>query len=75
MNDKEFMAKLDTLPIEKPDAEDIAMIEMVTKQNVLEKSGRIVLRLPKTLHRELLENAAKEGVSLNQYCLYRLAQR
>jgi len=37
--------------------------------------GRILLRLPKSLHRELLEEAVEEGTTLNQYCLFRLAAR
>jgi predicted RNase H-like HicB family nuclease len=36
-------------------------------------SGRFVLRLPKSLHANLAAAAAREGVSLNQYALYRLA--
>lgn len=36
-------------------------------------SGKFVLRLPKTLHQELSIKAAEEGVSLNQYALYKLA--
>lgn len=32
-----------------------------------EYSGRFVIRLPKYLHRQLAEQAAKEGVSLNQF--------
>jgi predicted RNase H-like HicB family nuclease len=36
-------------------------------------SGRLVLRLPKALHREAVIRAAEEGVSLNQYLLARLA--
>ena len=36
-------------------------------------SGRLVLRLPKALHREAAIRAAEEGVSLNQYLLARLA--
>jgi antitoxin HicB len=30
-------------------------------------SGRLLLRMPKTLHRDLAEGAEREGVSLNQY--------
>ena len=30
-------------------------------------SGRVTLRLPKTLHRSLSETADQEGISLNQY--------
>ena len=36
-------------------------------------SGRFVLRIPKTLHARLAMEAEKEGVSLNQYALYRLS--
>ena len=36
-------------------------------------SGKFVLRLPKTLHAHLAKEAEKEGVSLNQYALYRLS--
>lgn len=32
-------------------------------------SGKFTLRLPKTLHRELANEADREGVSLNQYIL------
>ena len=34
----------------------------------------INVRLPNSLHRELLEEAKKEGVSLNQLCLTKLAR-
>ena len=36
-------------------------------------SGKFVLRLPKSLHARLAVEAAKEGVSLNQYTLYKLS--
>jgi predicted RNase H-like HicB family nuclease len=36
-------------------------------------SGKFVLRLPKSLHAHLAMEAEKEGVSLNQYALYRLS--
>jgi predicted RNase H-like HicB family nuclease len=36
-------------------------------------SGKFVLRLPKSLHAKLAHEAAKEGVSLNQYALYKLS--
>jgi len=36
-------------------------------------SGKFVLRLPKSLHKHLAIEAEKEGVSLNQYALYKLA--
>lgn len=37
-------------------------------------SGKFVLRLPKSLHRQLAEQAEDEGVSLNQYAVSILAQ-
>ena len=37
-------------------------------------SGKFTLRLPKSLHQRLTLEAVKEGVSLNQYALYKLSQ-
>ena len=37
-------------------------------------SGKFNLRLPKSLHKHLAEAAETEGVSLNQYILYKLSQ-
>ena len=37
-------------------------------------SGKFVLRLPKSLHRKLAIEASNEGVSLNQWACYKLAQ-
>ena len=36
-------------------------------------SGKFVVRLPKSLHKRLVIEAEKEGVSLNQLALYKLA--
>jgi predicted HicB family RNase H-like nuclease len=36
-------------------------------------SGKLVLRLPREVHREAAIRAAEEGVSLNQYLVARLA--
>lgn len=36
-------------------------------------SGQMPLRIPRTLHKRLKEQAEREGVSLNQYCLFLLA--
>lgn len=36
-------------------------------------SGQFKLRIPKDLHRSLALNAKKEGVSMNQYCMYLLS--
>ena len=37
-------------------------------------NGKFLLRLPKSLHQRLFFEANKEGVSLNQYALYKLSQ-
>lgn len=38
-------------------------------------SGRFVVRMPRRLHRELAEAAAREGVSLNQHIVALLSER
>ena len=40
----------------------------------IEYSGQFKLRLPKSLHRELVESSKREGISMNQYCVYLLAR-
>lgn len=37
-------------------------------------SGRTVIRLPRSLHKRLAEAAAIEGISLNQYMIYKLSR-
>ena len=87
MTSKEFEAKLKALPVEEPDAVDRAMLAEAEELDdgttvSLEEfrrelegfSGKIVLRIPKSLHKSLKEHAAAEGVSLNQYMLYKLSQ-
>lgn len=37
-------------------------------------SGRFVVRMPRSLHRDLVEAAEQEGVSLNQYVAVTLAR-
>jgi len=47
----------------------------IPEPNVLEDySGQFKLRLPKSLHRELVEKSKHEGISMNQYCLYLLSK-
>lgn len=43
------------------------------KDSLSDYSGKILLRIPRSLHRELKEQAKAEGVSLNQYLIYRLS--
>ena len=37
-------------------------------------SGQFKLRIPKSLHRQLSEQSKREGISMNQYCLYLLSR-
>ena len=37
-------------------------------------SGQFKLRIPKSLHKMLAEDSKKEGVSMNQYCVYLLSK-
>ena len=37
-------------------------------------SGQFKLRIPKSLHRQLAEQSRREGISMNQYCLYLLSR-
>ena len=37
-------------------------------------SGKFVMRIPKSLHQALSIEAEREGVSLNQYALYKLSR-
>ena len=44
------------------------------KRDLEEYSGKLVIRIPRSLHRDLKKAAEVEGVSLNQYMLYKLAK-
>lgn len=37
-------------------------------------SGQFKLRIPRSLHRSLAEHSKKEGISMNQYCVYLLSR-
>ena len=39
-----------------------------------EYSGQFKLRIPKSLHRQLAMQSKREGISMNQYCLYLLSR-
>ena len=84
MND-ELKKKIAALPAEAPDELDLQMLEAARKENdetdglafeeyfEQRKSNTVSLRIPRTLRKQLQENAQDEGVSLNQYCMYLLA--
>ncbi len=43
-------------------------------ENNEEYSGQFKLRIPKSLHRQLAQQSRREGISMNQYCLYLLTR-
>ena len=77
-------AEIDAREPEEASAEDLAAIAAAAdddtmtmeefKESLKEYSGRMVLRIPRSLHRALKEEAAAEGVSLNTLMLYKLAR-
>ena len=78
--------EIDALPAEKATPEEIAAFdesanddpdEVLTLEEYKEQkeySGKLLLRIPKELHKSLAEAAKANGVSLNQYALYKLAK-
>jgi antitoxin HicB len=86
MNKKDFASKLATIQEATPDAVDEKMIAAsaaindgssvpidIIKDELDGYNGRILVRIPRSLHRQLAINAKREGVSLNQYALYKLS--
>lgn len=80
------MAQIDARPAEALTPEEAASLAAAEemddgttvsleefKRDLEEYSGKLVLRLPRSLHKQLKEAAEIEGVSLNQYMLYKLA--
>lgn len=51
--------------------EGIKIVEPDTLENY---SGQFKLRMPRSLHRSLAEHSKKEGISMNQYCVYLLSK-
>lgn len=49
--------------------------ESVIRRRETEYSGKVNLRIPKSLHGDLSHEAKRQGVSLNQYISYVLASR
>ena len=89
MTQNEFtrrMAEIDARPVKTMTLEEEASLAAaeamddgtsVTLEELKEQlspySGRIVLRIPRSLHKSLKEATQLEEVSLNQYILYKLS--
>lgn len=53
---------------------DKSQLATFEEHETWELSGKLVIRIPKILHRELKDQAEANGVSLNQFILYKLAR-
>ena len=86
LSKEDFLKKVEATPFEQPDEWDLEMLaeidaekdhSTVTLRQVIarrECNGKISVRVPKELHYTLLRNAKDNGVSLNQYIVYKLAK-
>lgn len=48
--------------------------EIAEPDSLDDYSGQFKLRIPRSLHRSLAQHSKKEGVSMNQYCVYLLSK-
>lgn len=49
-------------------------IEINEADSLDDYSGQFKLRIPKSLHKSLAEHSQREGISMNQYCVYLLSK-
>lgn len=49
-------------------------IEIYEPNSLENYSGQFKLRMPRSLHRTLAEHSQREGISMNQYCVYLLSR-
>ncbi len=49
-------------------------IEIPKPDSLNDYSGQFKLRIPRSLHRSLVEHSKREGISMNQYCVYLLSK-
>lgn len=49
-------------------------IEIQEPDSLEAYSGQFKLRIPRSLHRLLAEHSKREGISMNQYCVYLLSR-
>jgi predicted RNase H-like HicB family nuclease len=49
-------------------------IDIPNPDNLEDYSGQFKLRIPRSLHRSLAEHSKREGISMNQYCVYLLSK-
>ena len=49
-------------------------VEIHEPDSLEDYSGQFKLRIPRSLHRSLAEHSQREGISMNQYCVYLLSK-
>ena len=49
-------------------------LEIQKPDSLEDYSGQFKLRIPRSLHKALAEHSKREGISMNQYCVYLLAR-
>ncbi len=49
-------------------------VEIHEPDSLEDYSGQFKLRIPRSLHRALAEHSQREGISMNQYCVYLLSK-
>ena len=49
-------------------------VEIYEPGSLEDYSGQFKLRIPRSLHRALAEHSKREGISMNQYCVYLLSR-
>ena len=49
-------------------------IQIQEPDSLEDYSGQFKLRIPRSLHRLLAEHSKREGISMNQYCVYLLSR-
>lgn len=49
-------------------------IEINEPDSLDDYSGQFKLKIPKSLHKSLAEHSQREGISMNQYCVYLLSK-
>jgi len=69
--DRKMLAEIEA---EADNSRGITLKEMDRLREQRTFSGKISLRVPKSLHQELTKGAMDEGISLNQFILYKLAK-
>lgn len=49
-------------------------VEIHEPDSLEDYSGQFKLRIPRSLHRLLAEHSQREGIGMNQYCVYLLSR-